>query len=315
MHDTRDHGRKVTKMECYHSQMDTSWDDLRLFLVVAQTGSLSQAARKLRIGQPTVSRRLAQLEEQLGYALCERGIDGIRLTSMGEQLLEPIQRMAAAANEWEGRAEPSDQRPQGTVRITAPPGIAHDFVVPFAADLRQRYPMINLQVLARIEYLDLARREAELAIRMRPTDQKELEALFELQAPVGAYAAATYAQRLPKNSTPREVDYVGWAPPFDELPPNPQLAAAIENFTPAFACDDYLVQCKAAELGLGVIFLPRVQHRYSLHRNLTHLPWLDPGPQTQGHVQLLAAKSALSLPKVRLVADALVRELEQIKVT
>ncbi len=293
--------------------MDTSWDDLRLFLVVAQTGSLSQAARKLRIGQPTVSRRLAQLEEQLGYALCDRGIDGIRLTSKGEQLLEPIQRMDAAASEWTGRAQHTDQRPQGTVRITAPPGIAHDFVAPFAADLRQQYPMINLQVLARIEYLDLARREAELAIRMRPTDQKELEVLFEIQAPVGAFAALNYVQRLPKNCTARDVDYVGWAPPFDELPPNPQLAAAIENFTPAFACDDYLVQCKAAELGLGVIFLPRVQHRFALDRGLLHLPWLDPGPETKGHVQLLASKAALSLSKVRLVADALVRELEQLQ--
>jgi hypothetical protein len=64
-----------------------------------------------------------------------------------------------------------------------------------------------------------------------------------------------------------------------------------------------------------VIFLPRVQHRFSLHRSLTHLPWLDPGPETQGHVQLLASKAALSLTKVRLVADALVRELEQIKPT
>jgi DNA-binding transcriptional LysR family regulator len=273
---------------------------------------LSQAARKLRVAQPTVSRRLVQLEEQLGYALCDRSVDGVRLTGKGEQLLDPIRRMAVAADEWTGNARHTDEQPQGSVRITAPPGIAHDLLVPFAADLRRQHPKIHLQVLARIQYLDLARREADLAIRMRPTEQKELEVLFEMQAPVGAFASADYVQRIKKNPTPSDIDFVGWAPPFDDLPPNPQLAAQIEGFAPSLACDDYLVQCRAADLGLGVIFLPLVRHRYALDRGLVHLPWLDPGPETLGHVQLLASKAALTLPKVRLVADALVQELQQI---
>jgi DNA-binding transcriptional LysR family regulator len=292
--------------------MDTSWDDLRLFLAVAETGSLSQAARRLRVGQPTVSRRLAQLEEQVGYALCDRSSDGIRLTPMGERLIAPLRRMAEGAAAWEDFVEHLDAQPQGTVRITAPPGIAHDFLVPFAAELRDRHAKINLQILARIQFLDLARREAELAIRMRPTEQKELEVLFEMESPVGAFAAPKYAA-FAAAASPNEVAYIGWAPPYDDLPPNPQLAAAIENFSPAFACDDYLVQCRAAELGLGVIFLPLVRHRFALDRGLQHIPELDPGPEIKGPVQLIASKAALSLPKVRLVADALVAELRQIQ--
>jgi len=292
--------------------MNSSWDDLHLFLVVAETGSLSQAARRLRVGQPTVSRRLALLEEQLGCALCERGTDGIRLTSMGEKLLEPVKRMAEAAAQWAQHLDENGQQPRGTVRITAPPGIAHDFLVPLTAELRSQRPYICLQVLARIQYLDLARREADLAIRMRPTEQKELEVLFELEAPVGAFAAPSYASKVAQVRPLHEVDFVGWAPPFEELAPNPQLAARIDGFAPAFACDDYLVQCRAAEHGLGIIFLPLVHHRFSLNRALQHVPWLDPGPETKGHVQLVASKGALSLPKVRLVADALLHELRQI---
>lgn len=293
--------------------MTSSWDDLHLFLVVAETGSLSQAARKLRIGQPTVSRRLAQLEEQLGYALCERGTEGIRLTSMGEKLLEPVKRMAEAAAGWAQQVEQGEQQPHGTVRITAPPGIAHDFVLPIAVELRQKHPQLSLQVLARVQYLDLARREADLAIRMRPTEQKELEILFEIDAAVGAFASPSYAAKLTQGCEMNVIDFVGWAPPFEDLAPNPQLAASIDDFTPAFACDDYLVQCRAAELGLGVIFLPLVHHRFSMNRGLQHIEWLDPGPETRGHVQLLASKSALTLPKVRLVADALLNELKQLK--
>ncbi len=292
--------------------MDSSWDDLHLFLTVAETGSLSQAARKLRIAQPTVSRRLAQLEEQLGYSLCDRGTDGIRLSPLGEQLLEPLRHMAKCAALCEIQIEQREQDPRGVVRITAPPGIAYDFLVPFAAELKLKNPSIQLQVLARVQYLDLARREADLAIRMRPTEQKELTSLFQMDAPVGAFASAEYVARLPKDWQLSDVDFVGWAPPFEELAPNPQLSAAIKDFVPAFGSDDYLVQCRAAELGLGVIFLPLVRHRFAFDRGLTRLAKLDPGSEVSGHVQLLGSKSALAVNKVRFVADLLVNELEQI---
>lgn len=232
---------------------------------------------------------------------------------MGERLLEPLRHMAEGAAAWATCVEHLEAQPQGVVRVTAPPGIAHDFLVPFAAELRDRQPLLKLQILARIEFLDLARREAELALRVRRTEQKELEVLFELESPVGAFAAKDYAARISPSLPPREVAFIGWAPPYDDLPPNRQLSERIADFTPAFACDDYLVQCRAAELGLGVIFLPLVRHRFALNRGLEHIAELDPGPETKGHVQLIASKAALSLPKVRLVADALIAELQQIK--
>ena len=294
--------------------MNTSWEDLHLFLTVAETGSLSQAARKLRIGQPTVSRRLSQLEESLGQTLCDRSVEGVRLTAFGEQLLEPLRQMASCAALCDAHVEGREPAPRGIVRITAPPGVAHDFLVPFAAELRQKNPEIQLQVLARIQYVDLARREADLAIRMRATEQKELTSLFELDVPVGAFGSAAYVASLPSHWQLSDIAFVGWAPPFEDLAPNPQLAASVKDFVPALASDDYLVQSRAAELGLGVIFLPLIRHRFSLDRGLTRLPALDPGPTASGHVQLLASKSALSVAKVRYVADRLLEELKQIQV-
>lgn len=78
--------------------MNIPWDDVQLFLAIAETGSLSAASRQLRLGQPTVSRRLALLEHQLGYQLFRREVAGARLTSAGEKLLLPARRMA----EWAG---------------------------------------------------------------------------------------------------------------------------------------------------------------------------------------------------------------------
>src|SRR6185503_18701311 len=87
-----------TKIGCYHPKMDISWEDVRLFLTVAEHGSLTEAARRLQIGQPTASRRLAELEERLGYPLFSRSVEGTSLTSHGERWLEPARRMA----EWAG---------------------------------------------------------------------------------------------------------------------------------------------------------------------------------------------------------------------
>src|SRR4051812_17375461 len=139
--------------------MDIAWDDLKLFLAVAESGSLSAAARALRGGQPTVTRRLAGLEDTLGYKLVRRRVNGAAPTQAAVRLLEPTRRMAEWAGEAGRTAQSADRTPQGTVRIAAPPGVAFDFVAPFAAQLRAKLPRVQLEVLSKVEYLDLVRGE------------------------------------------------------------------------------------------------------------------------------------------------------------
>src|SRR3954469_22988332 len=142
--------------------MDIEWNDVRLFLAIAELGSLSEAARQLGIGQPTASRRLGELEHRLGYALFRRSVDGAKLTAEGERWIEPARHMAEWAGELQHAAERGDASPRGVVRITAPPGVAYDFLAPFAASLREKHPQLWLEVHSRVEYLDLTRREADL---------------------------------------------------------------------------------------------------------------------------------------------------------
>src|SRR5579862_5448620 len=104
--------------------MDIAWDDLKLFLAVAEAGSFSGAARSLRLGQPTVSRRLAELEDALGYKLFRRSAGGAAPTSAASRLLEPTRRMAEWAGEAGRTAQSADRAPQGVVRIAAAPGVA-----------------------------------------------------------------------------------------------------------------------------------------------------------------------------------------------
>jgi DNA-binding transcriptional LysR family regulator len=283
-----------------------NWNDMQLFLAVADGGSLTAAARKLRVTQPTASRRLLELEASVGEPLFVRGKDGAHLTSFGERMLEPARRMAEWAGEAERVAERTQTGPRGVVRLTAAPGVAFDFVAPFAGLLREKLPQVQLEVISTVRYLDLVRREADLALRFAAPAQRDLVSVASVEFDVAPFGAPGYAARLPKKVALADVDWIGWAPPLDHLSPNPELAALIPGFRPSFASDDFLVQLRAAMAGLGAIFLGKMRHRFSLESPLVELPL--PLPPRRGSLHLVCARSALEVPRVRAVADLVARE-------
>lgn len=287
--------------------MQIDWNDVRLFLAVAELGSLTHAARQLGIAQPTVSRRLAELEDQLGYALFHRSVGGTALTNRGERWLEPARQMAEAAGALEHASAQGNASPSGIVRITAPPGVADDFVAPLAARLRARHKDIQLHVLARTEYLDLGRREADLALRTRPPTQRDLVRVATLEHDNDAFATPSYIATLPKKRVLADIGFIGWAPPFEQLPPNAELAALIPGFAPVFASDDFIVQRSAAEAGVGAMFLAKLTHRFSRRSSLVALG-LELGEHGRGALHLVAHKSALVVPRVRAVAELVTEE-------
>src|SRR5262249_10242319 len=151
-------------------------------------------------------------------------------------------RMAEWAGEVTRAASKAEGRPSGVVRVTAAPGVSFEFVAPFAAWAKEKYPEICIEVLASIHYLDLARGEADLALRMRPPSQGELVRVATLEHDNAVFASKAYVQTLPKKKLRfDQLRWICWAPPFQDLPPNPQLEAAIPDFKPAFTSDNFLV--------------------------------------------------------------------------
>lgn len=288
--------------------MHIEWNDVQLFLAIAEEQSLSGAARRLRVAQPTISRRVADLEGRLGEPLFVRGIEGTTLTSFAERLVEPARRMAEAAGELALLAEQTDVRPRGVVRVTAPPGIAYEFLAPFAASLRKDLPEVTLEVIATSNYLDLARREADLAVRMQKPTQKELTVVAERTTDVAAFAAPSYVKRLPKKYGIADLEWIAWPPALDHLSPNRELAAWVPGFRPVFASDDFIVQLAAAHAGIGAICLGIIEHSF-WERKLVELD-VDLGP-TRGTVCVVCAKSALAIPRVRVVAERLAKEFDK----
>lgn len=279
-------------------------------MAVAEAGSVSAAAKRLRTTQPTVSRRLAGLEAGLGEPLFARSVEGMRPTSFGERMLPAARRMAEAAGELERIASVAESTPKGVVRVTASPGVAYTFLTPLALRLRVLLPDVRLEVVATTTYVDLARREADLALRAQPMGrpaQRDLVTLATATSPVGVFAAPSLAAKLPPRPRPADVPWIAWAAPFEDLPPNPQLAKMIPGFQPVFAANDYIVQLRAAEAGVGAIFLDRVSHRFALPSPLVELP-LSIGKLTSS-LHLICARASLAIPRVKAVADVLAEEL------
>jgi len=170
------------------------WSALRDFLAVAKTGSLSRAAHDLKISQPTLSRRIAALEEQLSTRLFVRTPRGLLLTDDGEAVLEGARRVEQEALSIERTADASQQTLTGTVRISLTEGLGTAWLPQKLAAFHLQHPGLCVEVLVDNRAVDLVRREADIAVRMfRPT-QADLIAKRVGDVVMGLYATKAYMQ-------------------------------------------------------------------------------------------------------------------------
>ena len=176
------------------------WDDVRFFLAVAKTGSFSAAATQLNTKQTTVGRRIQALERRLGAKLFDRHRHGMEVTPAARGVLVQAESMMSNATAIERHLAGLDREMSGVVRIAATEGLAAHWLVPRLGRLRRSHPDIIVQVVAGDQVLDLATRQADLAIRFfRPTSN-QLVAARVGQFNMSVFAAPTYVEQygLPK---------------------------------------------------------------------------------------------------------------------
>jgi len=175
-----------------------TWDDLRLFLAVARTGSASAAGLKVGLSQPTVSRRMAALRRALGVELIRTGPRGCDLTDAGRRLRvhsEKVEREVLAAQR---ALDGLDVRPLGAVRLTAPEGLGLAVIAPQLPAFRREHLGIDLVLVAESDVANLSRREADLALRFGRPKQRELVIRRLASVPFSAYASPTYLAAHPR---------------------------------------------------------------------------------------------------------------------
>ena len=176
------------------SQID--WSLVRAFLAVAETGSLSGAARALSQSQPTMGRQIKQLEIQLGLRLFERQPRGLTLTPTGESLLDPAKAMHAAFHQLSLRAAGQDSHMHGTVRITASEVMARHVLPEIIVDIRESEPDIQIELVPSDASENLLFREADIAVRMYRSTQLDVITKHIGTAHMGIYAALSYLENM-----------------------------------------------------------------------------------------------------------------------
>jgi len=191
------------------------WNRARAFLVTAEEGSLSAAARALGMTQPTLGRQVGALEAELDTVLFERVGRGLRLTAGGLDLLDHVRSMGEAANRVSLSATGQSQTIEGSIAITASEVISAFLLPPILAQLRRDHPGVEVKVVASNAVRDLRRREADIAVRSgRPTDPNLIATRLR-DTPARLYATPAYLKRIGHPKTPddlRRADFIG----FDE---------------------------------------------------------------------------------------------------
>jgi len=165
------------------------WNQLRAFLETAETGSLSAAARKLGLTQPTLSRQVAAIEARMRVTLFERVGKAMALTPTGLDLLEHARAMGAAAEALGLAATGRSQAIEGVVSVSASDAVATHLLPPLVLQLRAQEPGIAIEVISSNALSDLLRREADIAIRHVKPEQPDLIARLIREATAGFYAS------------------------------------------------------------------------------------------------------------------------------
>ncbi|MCB9759702.1 MAG: LysR family transcriptional regulator [Alphaproteobacteria bacterium] len=279
--------------------MDESWDDLRLFLAAAQAGSFTAAARRLGLGQATLSRRIAALEERCGHVLFDRSRDGLHLTPAAEALLPHAEAMSEAGRLGVAALSGLEPGPAGVVRLAVPPGTAVDLIPPLLPLLRRRYPDLRLEVLSDNTARDLSRHEADVAIRsLRPTSG---DLVFRRlgESALSVWASPDYVAALPKGATEADLDWVQWSSDLAHIPMATWVEARLAGRAPAFTSNSFLAMRAAAQHGAGAMVLPGLQGRLA---GLVPVPvCLPPLPVLPFYV--VSHRALRHVPRVAAVVD------------
>jgi DNA-binding transcriptional LysR family regulator len=181
------------------------WNRARAFLVTAEEGSLSAAARALGVAQPTLGRQVDALERELGVVLFERVGRGLRLTPGGLELLDHVRGMGEAAGKVSLTAMGQTQMLEGPICIAASETYAEHVLAPIIARLRRAEPGITVEIIVSNAPSDLRRREADIAIRnFRPTEP-DLIARKIRDVPARLYATPEYLSRIGNPKLPYDL--------------------------------------------------------------------------------------------------------------
>ena len=287
------------------------WDDLRFFVAVAHAGSMSAAARVLGVAQPTVGRRIAALERELGARLFVPTSSGQKLSATGRRTLAHAEEMERSALAAERIASGQDAGLSGRVRITASEWLVEGILAPRLAPFVARHPDLEVELVADPQHANLSRREADIALR---PSRFEHQAVVQRELAVisfGLYASRDYLKSrgvpdfrsrceghalIELTGMPRRTPEADW------------LASLAHDARVVARVNGRLPMAKMVRAGIGIGCLPRFVGE---GEGLQLLDTPAPGPQRQ--LWMGVHRDVRTIPRVRGTMDFLASIFDQLR--
>lgn len=234
-----------------HYGFAMNWDDLRLFLAVARSGSISGAAKQLGVQHSTISRRLRQFELKLGARLVERKKGGYELTQAGEHVMDAARNIEREVLGVDGALIGKDTQLMGPLRVTAINNMASSVLMPMFADFSNQHPLVKLHIVVSNLDASLAQRDADVAIRLTNSPPDTLIGKRIVTVASTIYGSRSYINKLRQTSCEPKwigVDCCGFHKTWTKQ--------ACDEQSHNFISDDTLLTQAAIREGLGVSILP-----------------------------------------------------------
>ncbi|MCB9742925.1 MAG: LysR family transcriptional regulator [Alphaproteobacteria bacterium] len=278
-----------------------NWDDLRFLVALAEQGSLSATARALRVDHTTVGRRVESAERALGVRLFTRSSTGYALTPDGARLLPGLQGLAASVQALRRAAQAGEEAIEGPIRVSAPESFGVSWLAAKLSEFMRAHPRVRVSLDPSGTLVDLARGEAELALRNVRATQQRLVVRRVAELRYGLYASPRYLEQHPMKGLGDLAERRLLGAPLH--PPSVEsrwLQRLAPGCVPALECELSVALVAAAKAHAGVALLPR--YLGDAEPDLVHI--LAPDAPTET-LWLTVHEDARAIPRVRALLDFL----------
>lgn len=274
------------------------WTDLQFLVEVARRGTLSGAARALGVTHTTVARRMTSLEAEFGRPLMRRKNGRIEMTGTGREIVQIAKSMEEPAQRIARTKAGLNPDIAGPIRITATSAIGQFLIMPAVASMRVAYPLLEAELVLTPESLSLARREADVALRLGRPTRGELIARKLTNITYFRYASQHYLE----SRSSADHGFIGYLDPQDGSPEVHASKGLYGDDQVVMRTNDLLARVAAVRAGIGIGLLPR----YTV-RGDASLVALDRRPILVRELWLVTHRDMRNVPRVKACVEHLMR--------
>ncbi len=242
-------------------QRPIHWDDAKVFLAIAREGTLSGAAKQLKLGVATTSRRLERLEQAFSARLFTRDQLGYQLTDEGHRLVAQAEALEQAGYAFGATLQGGDTQIRGHVRLATAQGLADNLIIPALPTLLNAHPQLTVEINTGVTTVNLHRRDADIALRMVRPERGNVSIRRLGELGFGLYAAPSYLARRAKRDQSgayEQDDFIGWSEAQQHLPAAQWLEKTLRGRACRLMTTTLSAQVNATRAGIGLAVLPHL---------------------------------------------------------